>query len=237
MCDTLIQAARQLSRSVDTIQFSPPVTYVYNPLHYAWPAHEQYLQHWGTGPRRVVFLGMNPGPWGMVQTGVPFGDVGMVRDWLGLEASVAKPPDEHPARPVQGWDCPRGEVSGQRLWGLFAARFGNPERFFRHHFVANYCPLAFMEASGRNRTPDKLSPTERARLLPVCDEHLRAVCRVLKPEYLVGVGRFACMRARTALKDVQVTVVQVLHPSPASPRANQGWAEQATRQLVDLGIW
>jgi len=29
----------------------------------------------------------------------------------------------------------------------------------------------------------------------------------------------------------------VLHPSPASPAANRGWGEAATRQLVELGVW
>src|SRR5688572_32536315 len=95
---------------------------------------------------------MNPGPFGMAQTGVPFGDVAMVRDWLGIVAAVAKPRDEHPKRPVLGFECQRSEVSGARLWGWARARFGTPQRFFERFFVANYCPLAFMESSGANRT-------------------------------------------------------------------------------------
>jgi single-strand selective monofunctional uracil DNA glycosylase len=30
---------------------------------------------------------------------------------------------------------------------------------------------------------------------------------------------------------------KVLHPSPASPAANRGWAEAATRQLIEQGVW
>ena len=37
------------------------------------------------GRKEAVFLGMNPGLWGMAQTGVPFGTVSLVRDWMGIE--------------------------------------------------------------------------------------------------------------------------------------------------------
>ena len=237
MPPTLISAARRLRAQVQALSFAPPVTHVYNPLEYAGKAHEQYLRTWGQGRRRVVFLGMNPGPWGMAQTGVPFGEVPMVRDWLRIDAPIGKPDPEHPKRPIEGLTCPRSEVSGRRLWGLFADRFGTPEHFFADHFVANYCPLVFMEDRGRNRTPDKLPAAERHALLEPCDAHLRAVCSVLEPQWLVGVGRFARDRAAAALADTDVNVVQILHPSPASPLANQGWAERAAQQLTDLGIW
>jgi len=237
MPPTLASAARRLRSQVQALSFAPPVTHVYNPLEYAWKAHEQYLKAWGAGTKRAVLLGMNPGPWGMVQTGVPFGEVGMVRDWLRIDAPVGRPTGEHPRRPVQGLACQRSEVSGRRLWGLFADRFGTPEGFFADHFVANYCPLVFMEASGRNRTPDKLPAAERQALLEPCDAHLRALCSILKPQWLVGVGRFARDRAAAALAHADVQVVQILHPSPASPLANQGWAERAARQLVELGVW
>src|SRR5947207_5677211 len=187
----LVAAARNLRDAVDRLTFAPPVTHVYNPLRYAWRAHELYLRRYGKTPKRVLFLGMNPGPFGMAQTGVPFGQVAAVRDWLGITAPIDRPPREHPKRPVTGFDCQRSEVSGERLWGLFAKRFGSPEKFFRDHMVVNYCPLAFIEESGRNRTPDKLPPRERAALFAACDIHLRETIRILKPEWLIGVGEFA----------------------------------------------
>src|ERR1035437_1797275 len=189
----LIAAARRLSAQVDRLKFKPPVTYVYNPLTYAWKAHEEYLRRFGNDRKQVVFLGMNPGPFGMVQTGVPFGEIAAVRDWLGIRTRIEKPRSEHPKRPVLGFDCPRSEVSGRRLWRLFAERFGSPARFFAGHFVANYCPLAFCEASGRNQTPDKLLRAERDRLFAICDEHLRRVLEILQPEWLVGIGGFAAV--------------------------------------------
>jgi single-strand selective monofunctional uracil DNA glycosylase len=179
---------------------------------------------------------MNPGPFGMAQTGVPFGDVGMVRGWLGIEAPVGHPAREHPKRPVAGFHCPRGEVSGQRLWGWARNAFATPQRFFEKFFVANYCPLAFIEASGRNRTPDKLPRSESAALFAACDTALRRTIERMQPEYVVGIGRFAADRASIALKGSEAKIGVMPHPSPASPAANRGWAAQATRALKALGI-
>jgi single-strand selective monofunctional uracil DNA glycosylase len=233
----LVVAARRLRDAVDRLSFAAPVTHVYNPLRYAWRAHEIYLRRYGNGPKRVLFLGMNPGPFGMAQTGVPFGQVAAVRDWLDIEAKIDRPPNEHPKRLVTGFDCHRSEVSGERLWGLFAKRFGTPDKFFREHFVANYCPLAFLEETGRNRTPDKLPPHEREALFTRCDEHLREIIRILKPQWLIGVGDFAAKRARESIADSSVHVGQILHPSPACPASNKDWAGTVTAQLRSLGVW
>jgi len=235
--NALTDAARTLAAAVDKLRFGPPITHVYNPLTYAWPMHQQYLQRFGRGPKRVVFMGMNPGPWGMAQTGVPFGEVAHVRDWLGLDQPIDTPDAEHPKRPIQGLACPRCEVSGRRLWGLFAERFGSPQAFFADHFVSNYCPLVFMEESGRNFTPDKLPAAERDALQAACDAHLLAVAEATRAQIFVGVGAFAAKCATRVLADRGTRVVQVLHPSPASPAANRGWAKQATGQLTDAGVW
>ncbi|KON81658.1 single-strand selective monofunctional uracil-DNA glycosylase [Azoarcus sp. PA01] len=232
----LIAAARTLAREVDGLRFAPPVSHVYNPLDYAWTIHESYLRRYGAGPKRVLFIGMNPGPFGMTQTGVPFGEVAAVRDWLGLAGPVGKPAVENPKRPIEGFACPRSEVSGRRLWGLFRARFGTPEAFFASHFVANYCPLAFF-AEGRNLTPDKLPPAESRPLLAACDEHLRRVVDALEPEWVVGVGAWAENRAAAVLAGRPLRVARILHPSPSNPAANRGWAEAASRQLEALDIW
>lgn len=235
--DRLLDAARQLRRAVEALRFASPVAYVYNPLGYAWELHAEYLRRFGGGPKRAVFLGMNPGPFGMAQTGVPFGEVPAVRDWMGLKGSVGRPDPEHPKRPVEGLRCSRSEVSGRRLWGLFAQRFGAPENFFREYFVANYCPLVFMSETGANLTPDKLPSPEAAPLHAACDWHLRALIEALEPQWVVGVGGFAADRAAEALAGLPVTFTRVLHPSPASPAANRDWAGQATRALVASGVW
>ena len=234
----LIAAAQELSARAGRLKFTGPVAHVYNPLTYAWPAHEEYLRRFGGGRKRVVFLGMNPGPFGMVQTGIPFGEIAAVRGWLNISAPISAPAAAHPQRPVEGYDCPRSEVSGRRLWKLFADRFGAAEHFFAGHFVANYCPLAFLSASGSNVTPDKLAKAERARLAKVCDAHLRRLLEILQPQWLVGVGAFARERAELAADGTSIRVGQILHPSPASPKANRGeWTQTATRELIQLGVW
>jgi len=223
---------------VDRLKSASPVTHVYNPLTYAWNAHETYLRRFGNGRKRVVFLGMNPGPFGMVQTGIPFGEIAVVRDWMGIRANIGKPKLEHPKRPILGLECTRSEVSGRRLWGLFAQRFGSPDHFFAEHFVVNYCPLAFLLDRGGNYTPNKLPKDKRHELFAICDEHLRRVVEILEPEWLIGVGAFAEERGREVVGNIGVRIGQVLHPSPASPKANRGeWGKTATSELVELGVW
>ena len=235
----IIASAQRLSADLADIRFSSPVACVYRPLEYAWAPHKKYLERYAKGKKRVVFLGMNPGPFGMVQTGVPFGEVAAVRDWMGIEESVGKPKDEHPKRPVEGFRCQRSEVSGRRLWGLFSERFESADDFFKDHFVLNYCPLVWMSATGANLTPDKLPAAEMAPVEEACLRHLGEVIALLKPSFLVGVGGFAEERLRRAAEatSTKAEIGKVLHPSPASPAANRGWAEAATKQLVAQGIW
>jgi single-strand selective monofunctional uracil DNA glycosylase len=236
--EQLIAAARRLSTQVERLRFKPPVTHVYNPLTYAWRAHEEYLRRFGLGRKRIVFLGMNPGPFGMAQIGIPFGEIAAARDWMGLDTPIAKPPKEHPKRPILGFDCPRSEVSGRRFWKLCADRFGTPERFFADHFVVNYCPLAFLEASGLNRTPNKLPPSEREQLFGICDEHLRQVVDILQPQWLIGIGGFARERGELTATALNIGLGQILHPSPANPKANRGdWTRTAMNELIQLGVW
>jgi single-strand selective monofunctional uracil DNA glycosylase len=232
----LVRISRRLAREVDRMRFGPPVTHVYNPLRYAAAPLEQYLRRFGSIKRRVLLLGMNPGPFGMAQTGVPFGDVTLVRDWLGIRAPVKKPRQEHPHRPVLGFECARSEVSGSRLWGWARDRFGTPGIFFRAFFILNYCPLVFMERSGRNRTPNLLAKSERDALFELCDRALLEQACLLEPTHVIGVGGFAERRAREALAGRDLAVSGVLHPSPANPRANSGWEAVIERQLEAQGI-
>jgi single-strand selective monofunctional uracil DNA glycosylase len=241
-CDRLLDAARALSAQVDALSFGPPVTHVYNPLDYAWASHEGWIRRHATGPRRVVFIGMNPGPFGMMQTGVPFGEVAAVRDWIGIEAPVRRPAIEHPKRPIEGFACTRSEVSGRRLWGWAARRFGSAQTFFAECFVLNYCPLVFLETSGRNFTPEKLPAAELRPLQAACDEHLRAAIAALSPQWIIGIGTWSMKRAATALAGgaplpIAPRIDTILHPSPASPAANRGWEAAIDLKLDGLGVF
>jgi len=232
---SLVSISRELSRAVSALRFGLPTAFVYNPLAYAQKSHEAYLERYGEGRGRVLLLGMNPGPYGMMQTGVPFGDVKLVREFLGIEARVTAPKAQHPARPILGFECSRSEVSGTRVWSWARDRFGSAERFFERFFVVNYCPLAFLEESGKNRTPDKLPAAEQGPLFAACDRALTRLSERLEPSLVVGIGGFAEAAARRTLGASGVRIGCVLHPSPANPRANSGWARIVEQQLGELG--
>lgn len=218
--------------------FGAPVSHVYSPLDYAWEPHRDFVRRYCRGPKRVLFLGMNPGPFGMAQTGVPFGETRHVREWLGVSGEVGKPPSEHPKRPVLGLTCKRAEVSGTRFWGLVRTLCPDPHVFFRHCFVHNHCPLLFLAPSGRNLAPSELPPAQRVQLMGLCDRALARAVGLLGVRMVVGVGRFAEQRARRALAAAGVTVriEGFPHPSPRSARANKGWEEQARARLGELGV-
>lgn len=231
--DTIID---DLLDDLRPLRFSPPISHVYNPLEYARAPYVQYLSRYASRPKEVVLLGMNPGPWGMAQTGVPFGEVSAVKEWLHIEAPVNAPPEMHPKRPVAGFACSRSEISGKRLWGWARNTFGTPEQFFSRFFVANYCPLLFIEASGRNRTPDNLPVADQRPLLAACDRALRRTIQWMQPRFVVGIGRFAAEQAHRALSDLDVIVGTITHPSPANPKANRGWDSLIVKELVAMGI-
>lgn len=250
MCDSgmseeisqiVIDAARDLNRALKPLAFAEPVSHVYLPTEYAWARHRDYLQRFAAEKKKVLLMGMNPGPWGMAQTGIPFGEISLVRDWMGISGAVDRPENEHPKRQVEGFECTRSEVSGRRLWGLFAEKFPQVEDFFTDHFVANYCPLVWMGETGKNITPDKLPKAEMAPVETACQQHLATLIETLQPEWLIGVGAYAEKKlmetVKTHLPNQSYQIGKILHPSPASPIANRGWEPQAEKQLQDLGVW
>jgi single-strand selective monofunctional uracil DNA glycosylase len=232
----LTTITNRLIRGLENLTFAPPVTHVYNPLIYARRPYEQYLKTYSLSSKEVVLVGMNPGPWGMAQTGIPFGEITAVKDWMGIDASVGKPASENPKRPITGFDCTRSEVSGRRLWGWAKETFGTPEAFFKRFLVINYCPLLFMEAEGRNRTPDKLPIAERTPLLAACDQALQDTLAIISPQFAVGIGAFAAQRVKAVAKNMNITLGQITHPSPANPRANRGWATFIKEEFRQMGI-
>jgi single-strand selective monofunctional uracil DNA glycosylase len=233
----IIKRTSEFSVACDNLGKPEQIFASYNPLSYAFKPHSKYLQKFANGPKKALFLGMNPGPWGMVQTGVPFGEVDAVRNWLRIEEKVQSPINVHPARPITGFECTRSEVSGKRLWGLFADCFGSSDSFFEDNFVLNYCPLSFMSKTGANITPDKLPIEFRKKLNLICDEFLRFSIEVFQPEQVIGIGGYAtkCFQ-RILPKETQLRIGTILHPSPASPIANKEWPSKPKAQLKSLGV-
>lgn len=221
------------------LQYGQGQLLVYNPLDYASEIHRDFVSKCCQGPKKVLLLGMNPGPWGMGQIGVPFGHVEYARDWLEVKGEVTKPSNEHAKRPITGLQCTRKEVSGDRMWSLLKQLSGTPEVLFKHIFLYNYCPLFFLKDSARNITPPDLKVKEREALEAVCNKTLIHVVELLGVEHVVGVGTYATDKACEALteggrEDVEVSTL--MHPSPINPAANKGWAKIAIKQLTESKV-
>ncbi len=226
----------ELVAAVSALEFAPAVAAVYNPLEYARAPWDIYCARFGNARGATLLVGLNPGPFGMAQVGVPFGEISAVRDWMGITAPVGRPAHEHPKRPIEGFACARSEVSGRRLWGWAIETWGTPEKFFADFFVTNYCPLVFMEASGRNLTPDKLAATERAALYSACDRALRSTVLHLRPTKVLALGAATGARVTEALSGLDLLVGTAPHPSPANPAANRGWGALMNRAIIEMGI-
>lgn len=234
----LLDRTKQLSKECSSIEFSFD-GYIYNPLDYAWDLHSQFLEKYVKESAEILFLGMNPGPFGMMQTGVPFGEVNAVKDYLGLFGLVGSPAVVHPSRPVLGLSCPRSEVSGRRLWGLMQSLWPNPSDFFDKHCVFNYCPLGFLESgkTAKNFTPDHLPKEERKALEDVCDSYLREVISMIKPKALIGVGKYAEGKLQAVNDDPSRIVMSIIHPSPGNPQANNDWNGKTIARMKEAGLW
>lgn len=238
-----LEAARELSNACDALSFGDPVAYRYNPFAYAWDGHRQYVQRFGDDTKQTLMVGMNPGPWGMAQTGVPFGDPDIVREAMGIEAiDVHAPPEHREARPIYGLGSPRNEVSGTRLYEGLIDAFGDLQTAYEDLFIANYCPLIFFDDEDSNLTPPKLRKHDQEPLFEVCDEHLAHLIAYYEPEHLVGIGRFAERRINATLEatDHDADVHYLLHPSPANPHANKDggayWQQQLEILLETCGL-
>ncbi|XP_020707743.1 single-strand selective monofunctional uracil DNA glycosylase [Athalia rosae] len=235
--EKLLSLEWELTEKLKCIQFQLPVEYVYNPIEYAFDVHARYVRKYCQTVKKILFLGMNPGPWGMSQTGIPFGEVNMVRDWLDLTGIVEKPFREQPDRKVTGFACTRSEISGRRFWELFRDLCGVPENFFKYSYLQNYCPIALMDAKGRNITPTELKGLEQKTLHYICDEALVATIKLLRVDIVVGVGRFAEKRAQTVVKTAGLStqILCIPHPSPRS-LGNENWSEKAAQRLQELNL-
>ena len=249
--EQLAQAAQRLSAICDdaipVIEKKTIVAHATNPLNYAWPHHEQYLEKWGKMGAHTLLLGMNPGPWGMAQTGVPFGATEVAQSFLGIKPrQLETPHNAHPKRPIEGMALERQEISGTRLWNLMHQYYGSAEATFQNIFVVNHCPLLLLGATGKNITPNNLPASVMTPILKACDEHLLDVVDIMGITRIIGVGKYAEQRARLALKAGKtgngtsrdgrtIRIETCWHPSPASPLANRNdgadWRENVKSVL------
>ena len=238
--ERMIEASSKLRDDVekfaDSLVKEGSVDAVYNPLVYAWEPHRAYLELASGGGAKTLLLGMNPGPHGMGQMGIPFAATSVVRDLLKItDLEVGQPSTPHPKRPISGLDWPKEEVSGTRLWGLLANEYGSAESIFKSVFLLNHCPLMlFSGERATNITPDKITgPTTKA-LLERCDDHLREVVDIMQIEQVIGVGRYSEKRALNALSGIDISITTCWHPSPASPLANRNKGEDWKKNVRNV---
>ena len=239
LASNFLKIEQNLVKDLFDINFTESkVKYISNPIEHAKEPHVKFLETYLDGKKSVLFLGMNPGPWGMCQTGVPFGEVQYCKNWLKICGYVRKPTNCHPKRPIQGFACKRREVSGERFWKFFEDKCKTPEVFFKNCFVYNYCPLAFMGESGKNVTPPEIGEGKRMLINNLCDKALVDVIDLLGISSVIGVGKFAETRANRIKKkfNLKISVHSLLHPSPASPAANKGWSDIAEETLRNINI-
>ncbi|KAH8374826.1 hypothetical protein KR200_006973 [Drosophila serrata] len=227
----------KLNETLDELDPPSGIQCMYNPIVYASQLHCDYLRRYLNGAKKLVFIGMNPGPNGMAQTGIPFGNVRTVKVLMQLSGSVEKPPNEHPKRPVVGLDCRIEEPSGVRLWELFLRLAGNMETFAQQCFVHNFCPLAFFDEAGKNLTPGELKGTYKQQLRDRCLDTLEEQLHLLQPQVVVAVGEYVhtALKRSKFCKSDSVIVLRLPHPSPRSVN-NNNWPEKAQAFLEDNGL-
>ena len=218
--DAALRLSEACNRGKNRILKHKSVAHVTNPLDYAWEFHEQFIDKWSGFGATTLLLGMNPGPYGMAQTGVPFGATAMARSVLQIEErDVKTPPGAHPKRPIEGLSMERQEVSGTRFWSMLSDHYGSTEAIFSNIFVVYHCPLLILGETGRNVTPVDLPKSTIEPVLKACDRHLKSVVEIMGIETVIGVGNYAKKRAQSVLTDVHIDAMW--HPSPASPLANR----------------
>ncbi|XP_013171163.1 PREDICTED: single-strand selective monofunctional uracil DNA glycosylase [Papilio xuthus] len=225
-----------LNNKLEIFQFPAAIKCIYNPTIYARHTFEMYVRKYCNTKKSIMFFGMNPGPFGMSQTGVPFGDVSSVREWLGIEGPVGKPPKELETRPVRGFECTRTEISGKRFWGLLKEICGTPEKFFESSFVYNYLNQQWMKTNGCNLTPGDFKVTEMKALYEICDPIFIKVLELYNVQTIIAVGKFCETRAHKAIeaylpsKGKTIKVLYLPHPSPRTVN-NNNWDEKALEYL------
>ncbi|CAG5129987.1 unnamed protein product [Candidula unifasciata] len=238
-CDKYVLLEKELCEKLSRVSLPGKIQYVYNPLEYAFDSHLNFVRRFCTGEKYVLFVGMNPGPFGMSQNGVPFGECSIVKEWLQIEGEVLKPVLEHPKRRIVGLECSRSEVTGARFWQLIRTLCHTPEHFFRTSYVHNLCPFAFLTDTGKNVTPPQLASSILDQINVLCNATLIEVVRLLKSKYVICVGKYALAQAQKALSGDEfsgITLECLMHPSPINPAANKGWADIAIKQLTEIGI-
>ncbi|KAG5675760.1 hypothetical protein PVAND_005637 [Polypedilum vanderplanki] len=139
-------------------------------------------------------------------------------------------------KPIEGLECKRKEQSGKRFWGLMEELCGEPENFFRHCFMYNICPFAFLNKNGRNITPPELKGECKSALNKICLNYLSKSIKIFKPKIIIAIGSYANQKLNDLRKKslISESIDYKLLPHP-SPRAfhNNDWVDRARKWMLE----
>ena len=132
---------------------------VWNPGSYGAPWHRVFREIYPLRERPILMFGLNPGPYGMGQTGIPFTDVRRLRQCLPKMALTLRERGREPRVPglaprsLRRFFTREFESSAVRVYRFLELGWGSAEKGWRSVGVANSCPLLFLDPEGRNQTP------------------------------------------------------------------------------------
>jgi single-strand selective monofunctional uracil DNA glycosylase len=225
---------------------------IWNPGLYAASWHALFRKEYPASAGCILVFGLNPGPYGMAQTGIPFTDLKRLREHLprlakGLErrgcslAGVGLAP-----RSLRPYLSRTFESSAVRVYRFLSRGWGSAEDGWRSVVVANPCSLLFMDAAGENRTPaDLVGAVSRRTGSLVAARRLRERCnalrrlaareavRVLSPRGVVLLGKDAQRAMQTGIAPLlgPDSILGWEHPARAVPdRWAMGLLEEIKRR-------
>jgi len=207
---------------------------VWNPALYALDIYQEYLTKFPPEPGAILALGLNPGPYGMAQTGIPFTDCRTASGALGMEMTIpGKAPDDLISRLKKANGKWRGtyERSSLGMYRFLILAWGDIKTAYRNWFVGNPCPLLFLDPERWNVTP--ADPRLR-RMKEVGELRQRAVIgfsEILNPRGIVCFGKdVAKAVGEVAIRQVGPDrVVFYEHPARAVP---EKWAAGLLQELT-----
>ena len=214
----IIELYKSLNIELDELKFFPPCFYVYNPLSYCFESFKIYFEYLNTEEEINLFFGINPGPFGMAQTGIPFGDKETVKNYLKIEPKIDidKIPKQHPKKQILGLEVKRVEKSGRIFWGVIKEFYPEKYDFFKSNFVLNFCPLCFLDEQGRNITPKVLRKEDQIALYKILEIFMLKLFKLIKIKKLIAIGdeTFSYLNALNTKLKIQTIIHPAAYKSP-----------------------
>ncbi|MBI2078061.1 MAG: DUF4918 family protein [Euryarchaeota archaeon] len=187
--EAYLQAARAQATAAERLRRSlhlPGGHRVVNVHAYGWDAYEAFVRKfYADGRPRVVALSMNPGPFGAVQTGIPFCDAAMARAFLpAFDDLVARKP---------AWlRRERTEVSALKIVEWSKGRFGGIEGLYAEVLLAMTCPLGILKGPNLVNVPLPALPrSEQRKVEAFVAAHAPAEVLAADPPGVLVLGEWA----------------------------------------------